>query len=37
MSKSMEKFSSDVEAADALATAYKDLLEEIGKVVIGQE
>jgi len=33
----MAKFTSDVEAADALATAYKDLRSEIGKVVIGQE
>lgn len=33
----MVKFTSDVEAADALATAYKDLKKEIGKVVIGQE
>src|SRR5690606_8499514 len=33
----MVKFTSDVEAADALATAYKDLKGEIGKVVIGQE
>src|SRR5690606_7797774 len=32
----MGKFASDVEAADALATAYKNLKEEIGKVVIGQ-
>src|SRR5690606_14957277 len=32
----MGKFASDVEAADALATAYKGLKEEIGKVVIGQ-
>jgi len=33
----MVKFTSDVEAADALATAFKDLKGEIGKVVIGQE
>ena len=32
----MGKYVSDVEAADALATAYKNLKEEIGKVVIGQ-
>ncbi|HEY4653856.1 MAG TPA: AAA family ATPase [Cyclobacteriaceae bacterium] len=33
----MVKFTSDVEAADALATAYSELRQEIGKVVIGQE
>src|SRR3970040_2423608 len=33
----MVKFTSDVEAADALATAYNELRQEIGKVVIGQE
>ncbi len=30
-------FSNDVEAADALAQAYKDLKSEIGKVIVGQE
>src|SRR3954468_11954886 len=33
----MEKFSNDVEAADALAQAYKNLKKEIAKVVVGQE
>lgn len=33
----MTKFSSDVEAADALATSYKNLKTEISTVVIGQD
>jgi len=33
----MTKFSSDVEAANALAVAYKNLRAEISKVVVGQE
>jgi len=33
----MTKFSSEVEAANALAIAYKDLKAEISKVVIGQD
>jgi MoxR-like ATPase len=33
----MTKFSSDVEAADSLASAYKKLKGEISKVVIGQD
>src|SRR3954471_14176991 len=33
----MEKFSNDVEAADALAQAYKNLKKEIAKVVVGQD
>src|SRR5678809_911418 len=33
----MQKFSNDVEAADALSSAYKNLKQEIAKVVIGQE
>lgn len=33
----MVKFTSDVEAADALAVAYKALKDEIRKVVIGQD
>ena len=33
----MTNFSSDVEAADALAAGYKKLKAEISKVVIGQE
>ena len=33
----MSKFTSDVEAADALAVAYKKLSGEISKIVIGQE
>jgi MoxR-like ATPase len=33
----MTKFSSDVEAAEALGAAYKDLRTEISKVVFGQE
>lgn len=30
------KFTNDVEAADAMAVVYKKLLDEIGKVIIGQ-
>jgi MoxR-like ATPase len=33
----MSKFSTDVEAADALSTAYKTLKGEISKIVIGQD
>ncbi len=33
----MAKFASDVEAADALAAAYKKLKSEISKIVIGQD
>lgn len=33
----MTKFTSDVEAADALASAYKNLRAEISKIVIGQD
>lgn len=33
----MTKFASDVEAADAMASAHKNLSKEIAKVVIGQE
>jgi MoxR-like ATPase len=33
----MTKFSSDVEAADALASTYKSLSKEISKVIVGQE
>lgn len=33
----MEKFSSEVEAADALSEYYKKLKAEIGKVIIGQD
>jgi MoxR-like ATPase len=33
----MVKFSSDVEAADALAASYKSLKSEISKIVIGQD
>lgn len=33
----MVRFTSEVEAADALATAYKNLKSEIAKVVIGQD
>lgn len=33
----MQKFSNDVEAADALAVAFKNLKGEIAKVVIGQD
>jgi MoxR-like ATPase len=33
----MIKYASDVEAADALASAYKNLKKEIGRVVIGQD
>ncbi|WP_116106930.1 AAA family ATPase [Lewinella sp. IMCC34191] len=31
------KYSSDVEAVDALAQAYQDLRNEIGKVIVGQQ
>ena len=30
-------YKSDVEAVDALATAYKNLTKEIGKVIVGQD
>jgi len=33
----MVKFASDVEAADALASSYKNLRSEISKVVVGQD
>ena len=33
----MSQFKSDVEAVDALAQAYKDLSQEIGKVIVGQD
>jgi MoxR-like ATPase len=33
----MTKYTSDVEAADGLAAAYKTLIKEISKVVIGQD
>jgi MoxR-like ATPase len=33
----MSKFSSDVEAADALALTYKNLTKEISKVIVGQD
>ena len=33
----MTNFSSDVDAANALADAYKKLKAEISKIVIGQE
>lgn len=33
----MTKYASDVEAADALASAYKKLAKEISKIVIGQD
>jgi MoxR-like ATPase len=33
----MNKFSSDVEAADALALTYKNLTKEISKVIVGQD
>lgn len=33
----MKQFSSDKEAADALAQAYKNLTQEISKVIIGQD
>ncbi len=33
----MEKFKTDVEAADALHEAYKNIHEEIAKVIIGQD
>ncbi len=33
----MQKFSSDVEAANALAEAYKNLKKEIARVIIGQD
>jgi len=32
----MAKYSSDVEAVDALAQSYRDLKSEIGKVIVGQ-
>jgi MoxR-like ATPase len=32
----MSQYSSDVQAVDALAAAYKDLSNEIGKVIVGQ-
>ena len=32
----MAKYSSDVEAVDALAQSYRDLKNEIGKVIVGQ-
>jgi len=32
-----QTFSNDVEAADAIAVAYKDLRDEISKVVVGQD
>ncbi len=32
----MSQYSSDVQAVDALAAAYKDLSTEIGKVIVGQ-
>ncbi len=32
-----QKFSSDVEAIDALAAAYRKLANEIGKVIVGQD
>jgi hypothetical protein len=31
----MNKYSSDVEAADALASTYKNLAKEISKVIVG--
>lgn len=31
------KFNNDVEAADALAKSYRDLTQEIGKVIVGQQ
>lgn len=33
----MSKYSSDVEAADALARTYKNLTQEIAKVIVGQD
>ena len=33
----MSQFKSDVEAVDALAQAYKDLSQEIGKIIVGQD
>ncbi|MEL7340965.1 MAG: AAA family ATPase, partial [Bacteroidota bacterium] len=33
----MQKYKNEVEAADALATKYKELKQEIAKVIIGQE
>ncbi|MGB1216659.1 MAG: AAA family ATPase, partial [Saprospiraceae bacterium] len=33
----MSNYKSDVEAIDGLAQAYKDLKQEIGKVIVGQE
>jgi MoxR-like ATPase len=33
----LNKFSSDVEAADALKNTYQELSKEIGKVIVGQE
>lgn len=33
----MNKYSSDVEAADALASTYKNLAKEISKVIVGQD
>jgi MoxR-like ATPase len=33
----MAQYSSDVQAVDALAAAYKDLSSEIGKVIVGQD
>jgi MoxR-like ATPase len=33
----MSKYSSDVEAVDALAASYRDLSKEISKVIVGQE
>ena len=33
----MKKYASDKEAADALAGLYKDLKQEIGKVIVGQD
>jgi MoxR-like ATPase len=33
----MEKFQSDVDAANALAQSYQNILAEIGKVIIGQD
>jgi MoxR-like ATPase len=33
----LSKFSSDVEAADALKKTYEELTKEIGKIIVGQE
>ena len=33
----MQKYQTEVEAADALASKYKELKQEIAKVIIGQE